>query len=150
MAAVFRRRGHLCLSAPLRLLSRFSQDEPFDLSQKSRPQPRLSQSDGESVRGGSSSREEDEDSLYRMSQYSPDRYQAELGGGLEAREADDEDEEEEVHVDEEDNSEGQFFVDKQEFRRARYAESQGGSLSDGEIYSSRSYRDRALRELSCE
>ncbi|XP_036434695.1 zinc finger protein 366 isoform X2 [Colossoma macropomum] len=150
-ARVFRRRGRLCLSAPLRLLSRFSQDEPFDLSQKTRPQPRLSQSDGESVRGGSSSREEDEDSLYRMSQYSPDRYQPELGGALEAREADDEDEEEEdvtVHVDEEDNSsEKQFYVSKEEFQCIRYSESQQGSLSDGEIYTARSYRHR---ELSCE
>uniref|UniRef100_A0AAR2IR38 Zinc finger protein 710 n=1 Tax=Pygocentrus nattereri TaxID=42514 RepID=A0AAR2IR38_PYGNA len=131
-ARVFRRRGRLCLSAPLRLLSRFSQDEPFDLSQKTRPQLRLSQSDGESVRGGSSSREEDEDSLYRMSQYSPDRYQPELGGALEAREADDEDEEEEEDM---------------TFQCIRYSHSQQGSLSDGELYTARSYRHR---ELSCE
>ncbi|XP_072538036.1 uncharacterized protein znf366 isoform X3 [Salminus brasiliensis] len=151
-ARVFRRRGRLCLSAPLRLLSRYSQDEPFDLSQKSRPLPRLSQSDGESVRGGSSSREEDEDSLYRMSQYSPDRYHSGLGRALEAREADDEDEEEEeeedvmVHVDEEENnSEKQFYVGKEEFRF--HSESQRGSVSDGEIYLARSYRDR---KSSCE
>ncbi|XP_066500145.1 zinc finger protein 366 isoform X2 [Hoplias malabaricus] len=151
---VFRRRGRLCLSAPLRFLSRFSQDEPFDLSQKSLPQPRLSQSDGESVRGGSSSREEDEDSLYRMSQYSPDRYPPELDGALEAREADDEDEEEEdvmVHVDEEESSsERQFYVSKEELQCLRYRESEQGSLSDGEIYSARSYRKREYRELSCE
>lgn len=95
------------------------------MSQKSHPQLRLSQSDGES-------REEDEDSLYRMSQYSPDRYQTELGG---AREADDEDEEEEdgmVHDEEE---------------RRSYRASQQGSVSDGELYCSRTYRDR---KLSCE
>ncbi|XP_026111590.1 zinc finger protein 366-like [Carassius auratus] len=61
-AGVFRRRGRLCLSAPLRVLSRIGQEQPFDLSQKS-------QSDG-----ASSGREEDEDSLYRMSQDSPDLY----------------------------------------------------------------------------
>ncbi len=69
MLSVFRRRGRLRLSGPLRILSRIGQEEPFDLSQKN--QPRLSQSDG-----GSSGREEDEDSLYRMSQYSPDFYKA--------------------------------------------------------------------------
>lgn len=68
-ARVFRRRGRLCLSGPLRILSRIGQEEPFDLSQKK--QLRLSQSDG-----GSSGREEDEDSLYRMSQDSPDPYKA--------------------------------------------------------------------------
>ncbi|XP_016111293.1 zinc finger protein 366 isoform X2 [Sinocyclocheilus grahami] len=56
-ARVFRRRGRLCLSGRLRILSRIGQEEPFDLSQKK--QLRLSQSDG-----GSSGREEDEDSLY--------------------------------------------------------------------------------------
>ncbi|XP_016373196.1 zinc finger protein 366-like isoform X1 [Sinocyclocheilus rhinocerous] len=61
-ARVFRRRGRLCLSGRLRILSRIGQEEPFDLSQKK--QLRLSQSDG-----GSSGREEDEDSLY-----SPDLY----------------------------------------------------------------------------
>ncbi|XP_016363019.1 zinc finger protein 366-like isoform X2 [Sinocyclocheilus anshuiensis] len=68
-ARVFRRRGRLCLSGRLRILSRIGQEEPFDLSQKK--QLRLSQSDG-----GSSGREEDEDSLYRMSQYSPDLYKS--------------------------------------------------------------------------
>ncbi|MCI4380940.1 hypothetical protein PGIGA_G00245890 [Pangasianodon gigas] len=139
-ARVFRRRGRLCLSSPLRLLSRFSQDKPFDLSQKSHPQLRLSQSDGES-------REEDEDSLYRMSQYSPDRYQTELGG---AREADDEDEEEEdgmIHEEEEERSGKQFNLSKEELQCIRYRESQQGSVSDGELYCSRTYRDR---KLSCE
>lgn len=68
---MFRRRGRLRLSGPLRILTRSGQEEPFDLSQKNHGQIRLSQSDGESVRGESSSREEDEDSLYRMSRYSP-------------------------------------------------------------------------------
>ncbi|KAG7332338.1 hypothetical protein KOW79_004172 [Hemibagrus wyckioides] len=139
-ARVFRHRGRLCLSSPLRLLSRFSQDKPFDLSQKSHPHFRLSQSDGES-------REEDEDSLYRMSQYSPDRYQTELGG---AREADDEDEEEEdgmVHEGEEDRSGKHFSLSKEELQYIRYRESQEGSVSDGELYCSRTYRDR---KLSCE
>lgn len=52
------------------LLTHFSQEEPFDLSQKPTGL-RLSQSDGESV-PGSSCQEEDEESLYRRSQYSPE------------------------------------------------------------------------------
>ncbi len=59
--SVFRRRGRLCLSGPLRILSRIGQEEPFDLSQKN-----LSPSDG-----GSSGREEDEDSLYSPELYKP-------------------------------------------------------------------------------
>ncbi|KAE8291802.1 putative global transcription activator SNF2L2 [Larimichthys crocea] len=61
------------------LLTHFSQEEPFDLSQKSPglPNLRLSQSDGESV-PGSSGQEEDEESLYRRSQYSPEVDQHEL------------------------------------------------------------------------
>lgn len=61
------------------LLTHFSQEEPFDLSQKppGMPSLRLSQSDGESV-PGSSCQEEDEESLYRRSQYSPDVDQHEL------------------------------------------------------------------------
>ncbi|XP_076859672.1 uncharacterized protein znf366 [Brachyhypopomus gauderio] len=141
-ARVFRRRGRLCLSAPLRLLSRLSQDEPFDLSQKGRPRLRLSQSDGESVRGGSSSREEDEDSLYRMSQYSPDRYRPGLGAAMETREVDAGDEEEDVtvHVEQEQNSKRRFCVDKDDFQCAR-------SVSDGELYTTSAYRDR---HLSCD
>lgn len=57
------------------LLTHFSQEEPFDLSQK--PPGCLSQSDGESV-PGSSCQEEDEESLYRRSQYSPEVDQHEL------------------------------------------------------------------------
>ncbi|XP_041957999.1 zinc finger protein 366 isoform X1 [Alosa sapidissima] len=77
-ARVFRRRNRLCLSTQLGLLARFSQDEPFDLSRKTQPVAtiRLSQSDGESVRG-SSCQEEDEDSLCRLSQCSPEPYQLE-------------------------------------------------------------------------
>lgn len=61
------------------LLTHFSQEEPFDLSQKPPGLPglRLSQSDGESV-PGSSCQEEDEESLYRRSQYSPEVDQHEL------------------------------------------------------------------------
>lgn len=61
------------MSTPMGLLTRFSQKEPFDLSQKppGLPSLRLSQSDGESV-PGSSCQEEDEESLYRRSQYSPE------------------------------------------------------------------------------
>ena len=61
------------------LLTRFGQEEPFDLSQKPSGLPglRLSQSDGESV-PGSSCQEEDEESLYRRSQYSPEVDQQEL------------------------------------------------------------------------
>uniref|UniRef100_A0A4W5LTM9 Zinc finger protein 710 n=1 Tax=Hucho hucho TaxID=62062 RepID=A0A4W5LTM9_9TELE len=77
-ARVFRRRGRFCLSAPLGLLTSSSQEEPFDLSQKPRP-PRpslhLSQSDGESVPGSSCQEEDEEDSLYRRSHYSPEVYQ---------------------------------------------------------------------------
>lgn len=60
------------------LLTHFSQEEPFDLSQKP-PSLRLSQSDGESV-PGSSCQEEDEESLYRRSQYSPEVDQHEPAG----------------------------------------------------------------------
>uniref|UniRef100_A0A8C6URY5 Zinc finger protein 366 n=1 Tax=Neogobius melanostomus TaxID=47308 RepID=A0A8C6URY5_9GOBI len=70
---LFRQRGRFCLPAPVSLLSHFRQDEPFDLSQKPTglPAQHLTQSDGESV-PGSSGQEEDEDSLYRRSQYSPE------------------------------------------------------------------------------
>lgn len=78
---VFRQRGRYCLSTPMGPLSHFSQEEPFDLSQKASglPSLRLSQSDGESV-PGSSCQEEDEESLYRRSQYSPELDQPEPGG----------------------------------------------------------------------
>lgn len=68
---VFRQRGRFCL--PNDVLTHFSQEEPFDLSQKppGLPGHRLSQSDGESI-PGSSCQEEDEDSLYRRSPYSPE------------------------------------------------------------------------------
>ncbi|XP_071750874.2 uncharacterized protein znf366 [Centroberyx gerrardi] len=70
---LFRRRGRFCLSTPLGLLTHFSQEEPFDLSQKppGLPSLRFSQSDGESV-PGSSCQEEDEESFYRRSQFSPE------------------------------------------------------------------------------
>ncbi|XP_054467338.1 zinc finger protein 366 [Anoplopoma fimbria] len=76
---LFRRRGRFC--TPMSLLTRFSQEEPFDLSQKppGLPSLRLSQSDGESV-PGSSCQEEDEESLYRRSQYSPEVDQHEPAG----------------------------------------------------------------------
>lgn len=105
MFEAFRRRGRLCLSGPLRILTRSGQEEPFDLSQKNHGLIRLSQSDGESVRGESSSREEDEDSLYRMSQYSP------AICNPETREADDEDDGEEEDEEEEKKSfsDGQLY-----------------------------------------
>ncbi|XP_076005571.1 uncharacterized protein znf366 isoform X2 [Genypterus blacodes] len=79
---LFRRRGRFCLSAPMGFLRRFSQEEPFDLSQKppGLPSLRLSQSDGESVPGSSCQEEEDEESLYRRSQYSPEVDQHEAAG----------------------------------------------------------------------
>ncbi|XP_047446883.1 zinc finger protein 366 isoform X2 [Mugil cephalus] len=78
---LFRQRGRFCLSTPMGLLTHFSQEEPFDLSQKppGMPSLRLSQSDGESV-PGSSCQEEDEESLYRRSQYSPEVDQHEPAG----------------------------------------------------------------------
>uniref|UniRef100_A0A667Z0N3 Zinc finger protein 710 n=1 Tax=Myripristis murdjan TaxID=586833 RepID=A0A667Z0N3_9TELE len=78
---LFRRRGRFCLSSPLGLLTRFNQEEPFDLSQKppGLPSLRHSQSDGESV-PGSSCQEEDEESFYRRSQYSPEVDQHEPAG----------------------------------------------------------------------
>ncbi|XP_042343559.1 zinc finger protein 366 [Plectropomus leopardus] len=78
---LFRQRGRFCLSTPMDLLTRFSQEEPFDLSQKppGLPSLRLSQSDGESV-PGSSCQEEDEESFYRRSQYSPEMDQHEPAG----------------------------------------------------------------------
>ena len=75
---MFQQRGRFCLSTPIELLTHLSQEEPFDLSQKP-PGLRLSQSDGESV-PGSSCQEEDEDSLYRRSQYSPEVDQQEPAG----------------------------------------------------------------------
>ncbi|XP_072289575.1 uncharacterized protein znf366 [Eucyclogobius newberryi] len=70
---LFRQRGRFCLPSSVSLISHFSQEEPFDLSQKPAVVPglRLTQSDGESV-PGSSGQEEDEDSLYKRSQYSPE------------------------------------------------------------------------------
>lgn len=64
------------------LISHFNQEEPFDLSQKppGLPSLRLSQSDGESI-PGSSCQEEDEESLYRRSQYSPGMDQQEPSDG---------------------------------------------------------------------
>ncbi|XP_033828463.1 zinc finger protein 366 [Periophthalmus magnuspinnatus] len=75
---LFRQRGRFCLPASVSLISHFSQEEPFDLSQKPTSDPglRLTQSDGESI-PGSSGQEEDEDSLYRRSQYSPEEAQNE-------------------------------------------------------------------------
>ncbi|XP_057689045.1 zinc finger protein 366 [Corythoichthys intestinalis] len=80
---LFHQRGRFCLSSPMSILGRFNQKEPFDLSQKpSGPSGlHLPQSDGESV-PGSSCQEEDEDSLYRQSQYSPDEYQQESRGRM--------------------------------------------------------------------
>lgn len=69
----FRERGRYHLPTDLSDISQFSQEEPFDLSKKTKGKFRLSQSDGDSVQG-SLCQEEDEDSLYRMSQYSPDDY----------------------------------------------------------------------------
>ncbi|XP_040898278.1 zinc finger protein 366 isoform X2 [Toxotes jaculatrix] len=78
---LFRQRGRFCLTTQMGLLTHFSQEEPFDLSQKQPGMPslRLSQSDGESV-PGSSCQEEDEESLYRRSQYSPEVDQHEPAG----------------------------------------------------------------------
>ncbi|AWP07336.1 Zinc finger protein DC-SCRIPT [Scophthalmus maximus] len=79
---LFRKRGRFCLTTPMSLLSHFSQEEPFDLSQKPPGLPglRLAQSDGESVPGSSCQEEEDEESLYRGSQYSPEVDQHEPAG----------------------------------------------------------------------
>ncbi|XP_007897984.1 zinc finger protein 366 [Callorhinchus milii] len=68
----FRRRG-LSVFSQANLLSNFEQEEPFDLSQKSRVKTSFSQSDGESAKG-SSCHEEDEDNYYTMGQYSPEEY----------------------------------------------------------------------------
>lgn len=75
---MFRQRGQFCL--PNDVLTHFSQEEPFDLSQKppGLPGHHLSQSDGESV-PGSSCQEEDEESLYRRSPYSPEVDQHDQG-----------------------------------------------------------------------
>ncbi|XP_008284847.1 zinc finger protein 366 [Stegastes partitus] len=79
---LFRQRGRFCLSTSMGLLTHFSQEEPFDLSQKppGLPSLRLSQSDGESMPGSSCQEEEDEESLYRRSQYSPEVDQHEPAG----------------------------------------------------------------------
>nr|XP_057927123.1 zinc finger protein 366 isoform X1 [Doryrhamphus excisus] len=84
---LFRQRGRFCLSSPMSLLGHFNQKKPFDLSQKPPGLPSLHfpQSDGESVLG-SSCQEEDEESLYRRSQYSPeDDHGHDTSGGLEVR-----------------------------------------------------------------
>lgn len=82
LVSVFRQRGRFCLTTQMGLLTHFSQEEPFDLSQKppGMPSLRLSQSDGESVPGSSCQEEEDEESLYRRSQYSPEVDQHEPTG----------------------------------------------------------------------
>ncbi|KAF7667462.1 hypothetical protein LDENG_00061340 [Lucifuga dentata] len=67
---LFRRRGRICLSTRVGLLTRFSQEEPFDLSQKPPGLPSLR----------SSCQEEDEESFYRRSQYSPEVDQHEAVG----------------------------------------------------------------------
>ncbi|XP_051875965.1 LOW QUALITY PROTEIN: zinc finger protein 366 [Pristis pectinata] len=67
----FRRRGRIGF-AQSNLMSNFVQEEPFDLSQKSRIK-NVSQSDGESAKG-SSCQEEEEDNYYTIEQYSPDEY----------------------------------------------------------------------------
>ncbi|XP_036384656.1 zinc finger protein 366-like [Megalops cyprinoides] len=67
----FRRRGRYHLSTKLGVLSRFGQEEPFDLSQKAAVKLRLAQSVRESVQG-SMGQEEAEDTFYRMSQRSPE------------------------------------------------------------------------------
>ncbi|XP_078253193.1 uncharacterized protein LOC144592474 [Rhinoraja longicauda] len=66
----FRRRG--CIGFAPNSLSNFVQEEPFDLSQKSRIK-NVSQSDGESAKG-SSCPEEDDDNYYTIGPYSPDEY----------------------------------------------------------------------------
>ncbi|XP_078420262.1 uncharacterized protein znf366 [Cetorhinus maximus] len=67
----FRRRGRIGI-VQNNLMSNFEQEEPFDLSQKSRIKT-SSQSDGESAKG-SSCQEEDDDNYYTIDQYSPDMY----------------------------------------------------------------------------
>ncbi|XP_077378391.1 uncharacterized protein znf366 [Festucalex cinctus] len=81
---LFRQRGRFCQNSPMSLLGHLNQKEPFDLSQKPPGLPglHLPQSDGESV-PGSSCQEEDEESLYRHSQYSPDEDLREPSGGEE-------------------------------------------------------------------
>lgn len=81
LTSVFRRRGRFCMSTPMSLLARLRPEEPFDLSHKPPGLHglRISQSDGESV-PGSSYQEEDEESLYRRSQYSPEVDQHEPAG----------------------------------------------------------------------
>ncbi|XP_069792925.1 zinc finger protein 366 isoform X2 [Narcine bancroftii] len=68
----FRRRGRIGF-AQNNLVSNFVQEEPFDLSQKSRMK-NVSQSDGESAKGSSCQEEEEEDNFYTIEQYSPDEY----------------------------------------------------------------------------
>ncbi|KAG7481417.1 hypothetical protein MATL_G00066650 [Megalops atlanticus] len=65
-----RRRGRHRLSAQLGDVGSVSQEEPFDLSRSGGVNLRLSQSDGESVRG-SSCQEEEDDCFYKTSQCSP-------------------------------------------------------------------------------
>ncbi|XP_030213922.1 zinc finger protein 366 isoform X2 [Gadus morhua] len=60
---LFRRRGRFCLPPPLGLLTRFNQEEPCDLSQKTPDPPglHLAHSDGESLPGSSCQEEEEEE-----------------------------------------------------------------------------------------
>ncbi|XP_048450913.1 zinc finger protein 366 [Rhincodon typus] len=67
----FRRRGRIGI-VQNNLMSNFVQEEPFDLSQKSRIKI-SSQSDGESAKG-SSCQEEEEDNYYTIDQYGPGMY----------------------------------------------------------------------------
>ncbi|XP_061880198.1 zinc finger protein 366 [Entelurus aequoreus] len=84
---LFRQRVRFRLSSPMSLLGHFNQKKPFDLSQKppSLPGHHFPQSDGESM-PGSSCQEEDDESLYRRSQYSPEEAHGQDAlGGLEVR-----------------------------------------------------------------
>ncbi|XP_072372238.1 uncharacterized protein znf366 [Scyliorhinus torazame] len=68
----FRRRGRIGI-VQNDLMGSFEQEEPFDLSQKSRIKI-SSQSDGESAKGSSCQEEDEEDNYYTIEQYSPDVY----------------------------------------------------------------------------
>lgn len=143
---VFRQRGRFCL--PNDVLTHFSQEEPFDLSQKppGLPGHRLSQSDGESI-PGSSCQEEDEDSLYRRSPYSPevdqhDQQETEKasavqwrGGDLKQPRRDERTYERESETDEETTGDKVHLLQRQEML------SKSGSQAGNQVYRRQSNGD---------
>ncbi|XP_044518943.1 zinc finger protein 366 [Gracilinanus agilis] len=68
-------RGRMALSQTVGVLRSLEQEEPFDLSQKTREKGTPFHSDGESAKGSSCLEEEEEDNCFEPEPYSPGVYQ---------------------------------------------------------------------------